>query len=306
MQGVKLKTIYYYRDSLFEVEAMCYYKFYTQTLKDELIEKIEELVQENGMSSRYEMNDMCSNSSHSMYALEYELNGIKKECDEGLAHVISDVMQKRVIENVCDKFLKKREDLSKEERNEITKAFIMNNYVSRQEGVSYVTYYFVYLPIYKEIKEKSSLNIEGWLQFRLGKYKILLTDILEQFVEDYVAKKDVVNFIRIMREVSLLAVPLEEVIHIVYKKEGKIQIYDKNKRNVTGHYIKKYCKELLLDSTLTREDLLLHVLITISPKKLIVHNIENMKGKQFMNTVEIIFDENITYCKGCEFCKQEE
>lgn len=285
---------------------MCYYKFYTQTLKDELVEKVNELLDEDGISSHCEMINLCSGDTKPLYEVRYILDGEKEKYDEGLAHVVSDIVQKHAISHVCERFLKKREELSIQDRSEITKAFMTNNYLSRQEGVSYVSYYLVYLPIYKEIRDKCSLNIEGWLQFRLGKYKVLLRDILEQFVEDYIAKKDVVNFIRLMREVSLLAVPLEELIHIIHKKEGKIQIYDKNKRNVTGHYIKKYCKDLLLDSTLTREDLLLHVLITISPKKIIVHRCENMRSKQFMNTLEIIFEENISYCNGCGFCHDEE
>ena len=284
---------------------MCYYTFYTQTLKDELIEKVNELVEEDEIGSRCEMSDIHSNPMGHLYEIVYELDGKKENCDEGIAHVVSDIMQKYAITHVCTKFLKKREDLSSQDRREIAEAFMTNNYLSRQEGVSYVTYYLVYLPIYREIRDQQSLNIEGWLQFRLGKYKVLLRDILEQFVEDYVAKKDVVNFIRLMREVSSLAVPLEELIHITYKEEGKIQIYDKHKRNVTGYYIKKYCKDLLLDSTLTREDLLLHVLITISPKKLIIHQSERMKSKRFMNTLEIIFEENITYCSGCTFCQGE-
>ncbi len=284
---------------------MCYYEFYTQTLKDELLEKVGELLTENEINSSYEISNLHYGNVGHLYEIRYKLDEKKEKCDEGIAHVLSDMMQKHAIIYVCEQFLKKREDLSGQDRFEISQAFMTNNYLSRQEGVSYVSYYLVYLPIYKEIRDKSSLNIEGWLQFRLAKYKVLLRDILEQFVEDYVAKKDVVNFIRLMREVSSLAVPLEEVIHIVYKNEGKIQIYDKNKRNVTGHYIKKYCKDLLLDSNLTREDLLLHVLITISPKKLIVHQSKNMKSKQFMNTLEIIFEENITYCNGCAFCQSE-
>ena len=267
---------------------MCCYKFYTQTIRDELVEKIDELARENEISSHYEISDLSQNNTGHMYVFNYELNGEKETCDEGIAHVLSDMLQKQMIQKVCEQFLKRREDLTLEERKEIANAFMTNNYLSRQEGVSYVTYYLVYLPIYKEVKEKSGLNMEGWLRFRLGKYKILLTDVLEQFVEDYVAKKDVVNFIRIMRDVNLLAVP------------------DKNGFNVTGHYIKKYCKDLLLDSTLTREDLLLHVLITISPKKIILHKSKNMKSRQFINTLEIIFEDSITYCEGCEFCNKQE
>lgn len=280
---------------------MCHYTFYTKSLKDEIALKLAELIEENEIDSKVEIRDKAA-----LYELYYETTMNKNPCDEAIAHVMSDIIQKQAILKVCQTYLKDRDDLSFVERREITDAFLRNNYLSRQEGFSYVTYYLLYLPVYNEIKEKQTLNIEGWLQFRLGKYKILLKDILEQFIEEYMTKKEVVTFIKFMRDVSLLAVPLEEEIHVVYEMEGKVQIYNKGLKNVTGYYIKKYCKDLLLDSTLTREDLLLHVLITICPKNITIHRRENMKTKQFMNTLEIIFEENIRYCEGCDFCKPEE
>ena len=280
---------------------MCHYTFYTKSLKDEIALKLAELIEENEIDSKGEIRDKAA-----LYELYYETTMNKNPCDEAIAHVMSDIIQKQAILKVCQTYLKDRDDLSFVERREITDAFLRNNYLSRQEGFSYVTYYLLYLPVYNEIKEKQTLNIEGWLQFRLGKYKILLKDILEQFIEEYMTKKEVVTFIKFMRDVSLLAVPLEEEIHVVYEMEGKVQIYNKGLKNVTGYYIKKYCKDLLLDSTLTREDLLLHVLITICPKNITIHRRENMKTKQFMNTLEIIFEENIRYCEGCDFCKPEE
>lgn len=280
---------------------MCHYIFYTRSLKEEMTGKIELLIKEHEIDGQVEIKDI-----HHMHELHYKSNEDKKKSDESLAHVMSDMIQEQAILKVCRHYLKNREDLSVLERREITDAFMRNNYLSRQEGFSYITYYLLYLPIYKEIKEKQTLNIEGWLLFRVDKYKILLKDILEQFIEDYMAKKEVVSFIKLMREASLLAVPLEEILHVIYKPEGKIHIYDKKLKNVTSHYIKKYCKELLLDSTLKREDLLLHVLITICPKKIVIHKAENMKTKQFMNTLEIVFEENITYCTGCELCKKDE
>lgn len=280
---------------------MCHYIFYTRSLKEKMVEKIELLMKECEIDGQVEIKDI-----HRMYEFHYKSNEDKTKSDESLAHVVSDMIQEQVILKVCRHYLKNRGDLSILERREIEDAFMRNNYLSRQEGFSYITYYLLYLPIYKEIKEKQTLNIEGWLLFRLDKYKILLKDILEQFIDDYMAKKEVVSFIKLMREASLLAVPLEEVIHVIYEPEGKIHIYDKKLKNVTSHYIKKYCKELLLDSTLKKEDLLLHVLITICPKEIVIHKAENMKTKQFMNTLEIVFEENITYCTGCELCKKDE
>lgn len=280
---------------------MCHYTLYTRSLKDEIEVKLAELIEENEIKGQIEIS-----GANQIYEVHYEAIDDPEQSEECLAHVLSDIIQKQAILKVCNRYLKQREDLSLTERKEVSDAFLKNNYLSRQEGFSYITYYLIYLPIYKEIKEKRTLNVEGWLQFRIGKYKILLSDVLEQFIEDYMTKKEVVNFIRLMRDASSLAVPLEDEMHIVYKSEGKINLYNKQFKNVTGHYIKKYCKELLLDSTLTREDLLLHVLITICPKKIFIHKMENMKTKQFMNTLEIIFEENIIYCQGCRFCEKNE
>ena len=280
---------------------MNHYIFYTTNLQKEIVVKIEALMKEQEIGGQVE-----SKKNHSIYEIHYKSNADKEKNDEALAHVMNDMMQERAISKVCKQYLKNREDLSHLERREISEAFMKNNYLSRQEGFSYMTYYLLYLPVYKEIKEKQTLHIEGWFRFRLDKYKIILKDILEQFIEDYMAKKDVVSFIKLMRDASLLAVPLEEVMHVVYKQEGKIHLYNKNLKNVTSYYIKKYCKDLLLDSTLTREDLLLHVLLTICPKKIVMHKMENMKTKQFINTLEIIFEENITYCTECELCEKEE
>lgn len=280
---------------------MNHYIFYTTNLKDDILLKIETLIKEHEIAGQLEIK-----RNDSVYEVHYESNEDKEKNDEAWAHVMNDIMQEQAISKVCKQYLKNREDLSRIERREISEAFKKNNYLSRQEGVSYMTYYLLYLPIYNEIKEKQTLHIEGWFRFRLDKYKIILKDILEQFIEDYMAKKDVVSFIKLMRDASLLAVPLEEVMHVVYKQEGKIHLYNKNLKNVTSHYIKKYCKDLLLDSTLTKEDLLLHVLITICPKKIVMHKTENMKTKQFINTLEIIFEDNMTYCTECELCKKNE
>lgn len=276
-----------------------YYRFYLHRLSGELNEKIQEIAQENGSILEIKNRDK-------FYEIGYQIEGEKEVCDEEIAHGMSDLLQKEIILRVCASFLKERKDLTQGEKEEITQSFLNNQYLSRQEGFSYVTYYLLYLPVFKEISAYQGFDIEGWINFRVHKYAILLKDLLQQFTQDYVSKKEVVNFIRLMRDVSLLAVPLENEMHLVYSREGKAMLYNKQGGNVTGQYIKKYCKDLILDSTLTREDLILHILITICPKKLTVHHTEWMKNKQLINTLEIIFDEGISCCKGCDFCKNIE
>lgn len=278
---------------------MCQYKFYIKKLSPELSDMITTLETENAYHLSLEKIDKY-------YQINYEILGDQEYCDENMAHMMSDMIQKISILHLCEIFLKEKVGLSLQEQHEISQSFLSNNYLSRKEGFSYVTYYLLYLPIFYEIREKKGFNIDGWITFRMNQYHNLLKDLLEQFIKEYLAKKEVVSFIHIMRDASFFAVPLEEVIHLVFSIEGKVVIYNKAYKDVTAHYIKKYCKELLLDMSLTREDLILHVLLTLSPQKIQVHHRERAKNFKLLNTLDIIFEQSVVYCEGCEFCKTEE
>lgn len=278
---------------------MCRYTLYTMCYKEELLAKIRETERHEALQGRFDVKKVGV-----IWQINYEIEESKEYCNEIVAHVISDVIQKQAIYKVCHRALKDREDLEKNDKNEITETFVTQNYLSKQEGFSSITYYLIYMPILLELRKESSFNIDGWLQFRIKKYKILLNDLLEQFIADYEMKQDVVSFIRLMRDVSMLSVPLEEILHLIYDEEGSPQLYDKEMKNVTGYYIKKYCRELILDSTLHEEDWMLHILITVVPKKIIIHQKERARQKKFLKTLEVIFNESIEYCGGCKYCSK--
>ena len=278
---------------------MCHYMLYTSLCKKELLQKLEELEQEEMA------NELDIKLQGSVYIIDCSLKGSKEFCDEQLAHVLSDLIQKQVISKVCITYLNVREEIGQLDKRDIIEAFISNNYLSRQEGFSSFTYYLLYVPILQEIKECGAFNIEGWMRFRTQKYQILLSDMLEQFILDYSMKKEVVTFIKLMRDMSILSTPTEQVIHLIYNSSGVPQLHNKEMKNMTGSYIRQYCKEFLLDSTLTREDYILHILISISPSQLVIHQCRRAREPQFLKTLEIIFDDNIIYCKGCLYCENQ-
>lgn len=279
---------------------MCRYTLYTINYKEEIIAKIKETECHEELRGKLDVKKL-----ESIWQLDYEIEESKEYCDEIVAHVISDVIQKQAIYKVCHKALKTKDDIDCADKKEITETFVTENYLSRQEGFSSITYYLIYMPILVEVRKEASFNVDGWLQFRIKKYKILLNDLLEQFIADFEMKKDVVTFIRLMRDVSMLSKPLEDMLHLIYNQEGTPQLFNKDMKNVTGHYIKKYCKELVLDSTLHEEDWMLHILITVVPKKIVIHKKENARQKKFLKTLEIIFDESIQYCNGCDYCNKK-
>lgn len=276
---------------------MCQYMLYTTQYKEEVLEKMQEPGEED-ISFKLEKMEQVGDANVFIYDLPNDVYFV-----ENFAKIISDIVQKQTILLVCEKCLKENEELLPIEKEEIKKAFIQNNYVSRQEGYSATTYYLIYVPILYAIQEKRQFNIEGWIGFRTKKYQTLLRELLEQFVSNYLIKKDVINFIKVMRDISMLSVPLEEVLNVIYNDQGQLKVYNKEMKDMTLVYIKKYCKDLILDSTVSREDLIMQILITICPSQIVVHGKKWAKEPQFLKTLEVIFDTQVEYCKGCKYCQ---
>ena len=283
------------RDVHFEVYRMCRYIFCTIKYKLQLLSKLEELDQE-GMDS-FEVTQ-----TGDVFKLAYPFKQSQTDRLEMLTQVVSDIVQKQSIIQITEAYLMKRKDLEIADKKEIKKRFVAHNYLSTQEGFSALTYYLVYRPIQETLEASEVLNIDGWLNFRTHKYDIILTDILDQFVEDYLLKKDIIRFIKMVREMSSLNVPLQDTLHLVYKKDSQMILLNEDMEEVTASYTQEYCQDLLADDTLSEEDLIMNILLTVAPRKIIVHQKQRAKHPQFIKTLESIFGIHMRYCKGCEYC----
>lgn len=282
---------------------MCQYQFYTTKYQQVLEEKINDLVVEEDAHLDIEKE---KGSYKIVYELPAETLNAEEKCNEFIAHVMSDIIQKQAIIKICQDFFKEITEIATIDQIEITDAFLCKNYLSRQEGFSYVTYYLLYLPILYEIRRYKGFNIDGWINFRIEKYQMMLRELLIQFTEEYLSKREVVEFVNLLRTASLLSIPLEEELHVIYFSEERILLYNKAHHNITSEYIRKYCKDLILDHALKPEDFILHILITVNPAKVFVHHKNRIKNKSLLSTLEIIFDTHLIYCESCEFCKSIE
>lgn len=233
-------------------------------------------------------------------------NKDKKLMVEQLATIISDIVQSHVLTKFAKEYLKSKTDLTVKEKKEIENMFILNNYVSKEEGVSYISYYLLYTPILKALEEQKVLNIDGWIVFRTHQYKIILEDILEQTIYDYETQKDYLRFVSLLRESRKIQEALENTLHLVQTVDKKMQILNTDKQDITEEYIKIYCADLIKDKEVTREDLIMNIFITVSPEKVVIHNKKEYSNLQFVETLEMIFEGQIEYCEGCQKCSDKE
>lgn len=239
----------------------------------------------------------------------FQLEGTKKDKSlilERVATIISNIVQSSVLTKFAKESLKTRINLTTKEKREIESLFIINNYVAKEEGVSYISYYLLYTPILKALEEHKVLNIDGWILFRTHQYKIILEDILEQTIYDYQTQKDYLRFINLLRESKKIQECLESTLHLVRQVNKKMRILNTNKKDITDEYIAQYCTELMEEPEVTEEDLMMNIFITVCPKKLVIHNKKEYPNQQFIETLEMIFEGEIEYCEGCDVCLDKE
>lgn len=252
-------------------------------------------------------NKWTVNSKGEIYSFCFEVEKSDKILMlETLATIISNIVQSQMLIKIAKEYLKERTDLTIKEKREIENMFILNNYVAKEEGVSYISYYLLYTPILKALEEQKILNIDGWLLFRTHQYKTILEDILEQTVFDYQTQKDYIKFVNLLRESRKLQESLESTLHLISDKNHKMKVFNSNKEESTKEYIKKYCTDLIKDTEVTYEDIIMNIFITVCPEKVIIHNKKEYNNLQFIETLEMIFEGQMEYCEGCSLCTEIE
>lgn len=133
--------------------------------------------------------------------------------------------------------------------------------------------------------ENESLNLDGFIKFRLGDYKEELRRLCYAAADDFAAKREYDEFLEMLRFFVSVQSPREELVHVV-GKSGGLRILNKRKRDITDIYAAEFAQS---GEDLTDEDIALSALIAIAPGTVIIHG--ERGGNPLYDTIEAIFGE---------------
>ena len=132
-------------------------------------------------------------------------------------------------------------------------------------------------------------NVEGLVTFRLEEYKKSLLEISEKLIDMYYLNKEYEDFIELLRYFISVQNTRAEMVYIVVNDGEMYSVLDEEKHDIT----KEVLKELVPKNEIkyvTYDDLLISMLISIAPKRIIVNNKEKIKNIQLFETVEKVFE----------------
>lgn len=237
-----------------------FYEYFANTLCDFIIDNYESNI----------LNDILV--SNFFYFDKTELSEIKKICDS----MLNNVPLNKILP-----FQQLKSETANDEKISISsrKDLLINNILSY-------------------LKSSKSMILNGFLRFRIYDYINFLNDLVDSAVNEFVINKEYSEFIELLKLYIDSKPPRSELIHLIYINEESI-LLDKN-RNIISLSHNNLDIPYLSDISFSSNDYALNSLLSLLPKKLIIHtsDIED----DFVNTLKLIFNSKVTICKHCSIC----
>ncbi len=151
--------------------------------------------------------------------------------------------------------------------------------------------------IYAYLTHHDLFCLEGFFRFRLKDYFQDLEESVDTAVDSYIVEQDYHEFIKLLRYFLDLQEPRMEEVHVIVKENCDFLILDEEKKILTRENLQRLMFGLSHD--LGYDDLLLSALITIAPKRVILHAFAK---PELVDTIINVFQERIVFCHGCCLC----
>ena len=150
------------------------------------------------------------------------------------------------------------------------------------------------------LTNNKSIVLDGFLNFRIKDYLKILENVVDEAVNNFVIEKEYLEFISLLKMYINSQNSNCDIVHLVYTNETSILLdKDKNIINVSDDIFKaKY----LSDISFSSNDYALNTLLTLIPKKIYIHLINNCID-EFIHTLSLIFENRIEICTDCSICK---
>lgn len=154
------------------------------------------------------------------------------------------------------------------------------------------------------ISEKQEINIDGFITFRMRKLRGDIEKIIDKVVERYMVEKEYKEFVKLLKYfVDIQECKIEEV-NIIIEENNNYIVKDREGRDLYYDFLKEITTEQG-KLELNIEDILISGLITNAPKNIIIYGKENCTNKEFLDTIENVFDDKVSFGEVGSDCKTE-
>ena len=141
--------------------------------------------------------------------------------------------------------------------------------------------------------------LDGFVNFRLTDYLNTIDEIVDYSVNKYVIEKEYKEFINLLKIYIKSNTSQIDLVNLILYNNNEFILVDKNS-NILPIDDNILNSKYVSDITFSNNDYILNTLLTLLPKKIIIHILDY--ENEFINTLKLIFDDRIFMCTGCNLC----
>ncbi|AEV70422.1 putative sporulation protein YtxC [Acetivibrio clariflavus] len=150
-------------------------------------------------------------------------------------------------------------------------------------------------------ESSNKVILDGFVNFRLKDYIKDLEEIVDKAVDEFLTEREYKEFIRLLRYFVDIQEPKFNVIHVLVDYDNKYILLDEKKKEITNECIQEFMSDIP-EGEINYDDLLVSSLITMAPKKVIIHSADNFRNKELLETIKNVFWGKAVICPDCELC----
>lgn len=144
--------------------------------------------------------------------------------------------------------------------------------------------------------------VEGFINFCLQDYLTEIRFAVELAIEELKNEKEYNDFVTLLRYFVDSQIPRIHEVNVMMDENGIFNLWDGDGVKIEENYMSYYLDDMLLNE-INFDDILISILITIAPRRIILHNAAEL-GSEPVETIKKVFKDKISMCSGCDRCYQ--
>lgn len=228
----------------------------------------------------------------------------RHQLSEALAEHIMDYCEGQVLKKEISRSIKKYLQLEKDEVY-VKARDILNNCRS-SESLNLLLRFGrknrISQRVLEHLKQNRRLLVEGFVTFCLQDYLTEIKYAAEVALEELKNEREYSEFVSLLRYFVDSQKPKMNEVNLMVMGNGSFYLWDDSGTKIDEQYINYYLDEML-SNEVSLDDVLVSILITISPRHIILHNTGEQGSSEPVLMIRNVFKERISECAGCEKCR---
>lgn len=155
--------------------------------------------------------------------------------------------------------------------------------------------------IFDYLFSHQKIVLEGFINFCMQDF---LTDVrfaVDLACEELRNEKEYNEFVKLLRYFVDTQPPMMIEVNIMTSEDNGFILWDGNGIRIEEKQIKYYMEDLARGE-ISLDDVLVSILITVAPRRIILHKTDKQEDSESVQMIKKVFDSRIIVCEGCERC----